>query len=149
MSRGLFVVFSPVTWLKGSPGDEGWLAFVNTHCTHLERGSCWKLPAELRWPHQPQGVSPLHPGEASGSGRLPKLFPESQSLSLVGDAETNFKAGCQQFLGHARLSKSILFALSDATTNSRILPGGPIITWYIGSVPQHQSGICLGNPQNH
>lgn len=134
-------------WLHSNPGDEGWLALVNTHCRHLKgeaaqagcRGS--DDHTGLTSPAASSVTSP--PGEV-GSARPSPQPPPHNPVSLAGDAKTTFKACHRQFLGPARPSRSTsasLFTLSEVTANSRLLPGG-LCT---GSFPGTKVGTVWGS----
>lgn len=65
MLRGLFVFFSSDSHvLNGGLGDEGWLAFVNTNCRHLEKGALLKAEGEGSEDQSSykQRAAPLHAG---------------------------------------------------------------------------------------
>lgn len=131
----LYFSLRTVMWLNGSLGDEGWLAFVNTHCRHLERGSCWKLTVELRWPHQPQAVSPLHPGEARGSGRLPKLFHATQSWPAASQGMQRWPSKMQ------RPSKQAVDSSWDQPSSPKV--SAPVCLFWVTLQPTLESS--LGN----
>lgn len=113
MLRGLFVFFSSDSHvLSGSLGDEGWLAFVNTNCRHLEKGKFLKAECGgLRWPHQPQAEIHLSTQRGWRQDR-----PSKNTGQFLGPGPPFPKYQCQSLL-----------ILSRVPSNSRILPVGLLL----------------------